>query len=185
LDAEAPSAAPVAIALVMGVSGAGKSTIGACLAKRLGWRFEDADWFHPPENIEKMRGGHALSEADRAAWLQAVAARIEVLRNNGECVVVACSALRRAHRAALIGRRADARLVYLKGGPELVRPRLAARENHFMPASLLQSQYDTLEEPAAAENPVVVASAAPPCVIVDEIVMKLGVRDVIPDNAKR
>jgi carbohydrate kinase (thermoresistant glucokinase family) len=158
----------------MGVSGAGKSTVGACLAKRLGWRFEDADWFHPPENIKKMRAGEALSDSDRAAWLRAIAARIETLRGKGECVVIACSALKRAYRATLIGGRADARLIYLKGDAELIGPRLAARQNHFMPASLLQSQYDTLEEPTASENPIVVFSEAPPSVIVDEIVVKLG-----------
>jgi gluconokinase len=167
-------AGPVAVLLVMGVSGSGKSTIGALLADRLGWLFEDADWFHPAANIEKMRAGHALTEEERAPWLAAIAARIDALRARDQCVVIACSALKRAHRAALIGARHDARLIYIAGPPELIAGRLNSRAGHFMPASLLNSQYETLEPPGADEDPIVVVSAAAPDEIVRHIVAAVG-----------
>jgi gluconokinase len=157
----------------MGVSGSGKSTVGALLAERLGWRFEDADSFHSPANIEKMRAGHPLTEADRRPWLQAVASRIAALRARGECVVVACSALKRAYRTALIGGRSDARLVFLAGAPDLLAARLARRTDHFMPASLLRSQFETLEPPGPEENPIIVSSVRTPEAIVDDIMIKL------------
>jgi gluconokinase len=165
---------PVAIVLVMGVSGSGKSTVGALLARRLGWRFEDADAFHSARNIEKMRAGRALDDDDRAPWLAAITARISALRARGECVVVACSALKRAYRTMLIGGRDEARLVWLAGDPALLAQRLAARQGHFMPGRLLGSQIETLEAPGADENPIVVAGAEAPEAIVERIVAALG-----------
>ncbi|MFL6712390.1 MAG: gluconokinase [Sulfurifustis sp.] len=149
------------IVIVMGLAGAGKSTVGAALARALRWPFIDADDLHPAGNVEKMRRGIALTEADRAPWLDRLRARIDTLLAAEQPAVVACSALRRAYRAYL---RADAvRFVYLKADYELLRARLEARKHHFMNPTLLGSQAALLEEPTDA---VVVDAALP----VDEIV---------------
>ena len=131
----------------MGVSGCGKSTIGALLALRLRWEFEDADWFHPASNIEKMHAGIPLTDEDRRPWLDAVAAWIDQTRRSGRHGVIACSALKRRYRDVLIGNRPDVRLVYLKGDETLIARRLATRHDHFMPRGLLHSQFEALEEP--------------------------------------
>ena len=116
--------APVVV-IVMGVSGCGKSTIGALLALRLRWEFEDADWFHPASNIDKMHAGIPLTDEDRWPWLDAVAAGIDQTRRSGGHGVIACSALKRRYREVLIGSRPDVRLVYLKGDETLIARRLA------------------------------------------------------------
>lgn len=167
-----PPNVPSAI-IVMGVSGSGKSTIAALLASRLGWTFEDADWFHPPENVEKMHSGQPLTDEDRWTWLQAIAAHIDRTRRDGTRCIIACSALKRAYRDVLIGRR-DVRLVYLKGSRDLIARRMAVRHGHFMPISLLASQFDTLEEPTDYEHPIVVSIESRPGKIVSTIVAKLG-----------
>jgi gluconokinase len=170
-----PTPEQPSVILVMGVSGAGKSTIAAMLAVRLGWTYEDADWFHPPVNIEKMHSGRPLSDEDRWPWLQAVTAWIDAARCAGRHGVIACSALKRSYRDVLIGSRGDVRLVYLKGNRELIARRLSLREgHHFMPGSLLESQFATLEEPADDEHPIVVSIDARPHDIVEAIVAKLG-----------
>jgi carbohydrate kinase (thermoresistant glucokinase family) len=155
-----------AVVIVMGVSGSGKSTIGALLASRLGWVFADADQFHPPANIEKMSHGIALTDEDRWPWLEAMAAWIDETRHAKGHGVIACSALKRSYRDILIGERRDVRLVYLRGEEPLIADRMAERHGHFMPESLLQSQFTTLEEPGADENPIVVSIKSQP----DEIV---------------
>ena len=133
--------------VVMGVSGAGKSTVGALLAERLGWPFEDGDSFHPPANVEKMRAGTPLTDEDRWPWLAAIAARIAAARAGGRGVVIACSALRRAYRDVLRDGHADIRFLHLTGEPALIMARQAARQGHYMPASLVASQFATLEPP--------------------------------------
>jgi gluconokinase len=169
-EAEAPS-----ITVVMGVSGAGKSTVAAMLAGRLGWTYEDADWFHPQSNIEKMHSGQALTDEDRWPWLQKIAAWIEATRNAGGHGVIACSALKRAYREILVSSRRDVRIVYLKAERELIARRFTLRHGHFMPASLLDSQFVTLEEPGVEEHPVVVLADARPADIVELIMARLGI----------
>ena len=154
----------------MGVSRSGKTTIGLLLAKRLGWRFEESDRLHPPENVAKMRSGHPLNDADRAPWLAAVAEVIDGWRSRGECGVITCSALKRTYRRQIIGDRRDVRLVYLEGSRELIAGRLATRKDHFMPTSLLESQLATLEPPGRDENPIAISVDQPIELIVGRIV---------------
>ena len=168
-----------AVMIVMGVSGSGKSTIGALLARRLHWEFEDADWLHPASNVDKMHSGIPLTDADRLPWLDAVAAWIDDTRRSGGHAVVACSALKRRYRDILIGERTDVRLVYLKGEETLIARRIATRHEHFMPPSLLHSQFETLEEPGADEAPVTVSIEPQPRQIVAQILSGLAlVEDV-------
>ena len=158
------------IAVIMGVSGSGKTTIGRVLARRLGWLFLEGDALHPPENIAKMKAGHPLDDEDRAPWLAAVAARIDQWRDDGKCGVVACSALKRRYRDIIIGGRADVRLIYLEGSRALIGERLAQRRDHFMPASLLDSQFAALQPPAADEDAITVPADVP----VDAIVARIA-----------
>lgn len=167
---EAP---PLHALIVMGVSGSGKSTVGEALAKRLGWRFEDGDGFHPPANVAKMRAGHPLTDEDRRPWLLAIAAEIARVAAAGDHVVIACSALKRAYREMLLQGRRDARIVFLDGSEELIAARLRKRTGHFMPPGLLASQFDTLEVPAADEHVITVSIDADVETIVDDIVGKL------------
>ncbi len=160
--------------IVMGVSGAGKSTIAERLAARLGWRCEDADRFHPPANIAKMSAGMPLTDDDRWPWLQAIAAEIDRLSAAGERCVVACSALKRAYREVLVHGRRDIRIVYLDGTEELVAERLAQRKGHFMPRGLLTSQFATLQRPGPEERPITVSVDAPVEAIVSDILRQLG-----------
>ena len=157
------------IVIVMGVSGAGKSTVASLLARRRGWRFVEVDDFHPPANIQKMSAGVSLDETDRMPWLTALAAAIDGLRADGLSAAVACSALKSAYRRQLMDGRSGMRLVYLRGDAALIRPRLESRQGHFAPPDLLQSQLVTLEEPGPDENPLVLAAAADPESIVDAI----------------
>jgi gluconokinase len=166
-----------AVIVVMGVSGSGKSTIASMLAHRLHWTYEDGDWFHPKSNVEKMHHGEPLTDEDRWPWLRAIAAWIDKTRRDGSHGIVACSALKRAYRDILVGERPDVRLVFLKGDRDLVARRIAARNGHFMPSSLLDSQFATLEEPVADERPIVVSIAPHPREIVDAIVRKLAVAE--------
>jgi carbohydrate kinase (thermoresistant glucokinase family) len=174
--ADAPSD-KAAVLVVMGVSGSGKSTIAAMLAHRLQWVYEDADWLHPKANIEKMHHGEPLTDADRWPWLYAIADWIDATRKAGKHGVVACSALKRAYREILIGDRPDVRLVFLKGDQDLIARRIAARSDHFMPAELLDSQFEALEEPKEDERPITVSIAPHPRDIVENIIGKLGIAD--------
>jgi gluconokinase len=163
----------VSVVVVMGVSGSGKSTIASMLANKLGWTYEDADWFHPKSNVDKMQAGQPLTDEDRKPWLEAIAGHIDALRKGGEHAVIACSALKRAHRDILIGARPDVRLVYLKGAHDLIARRIAIRHGHFMPPELLDSQFAALEEPRADERPIVTSIAPHPREIVKDIVSTL------------
>jgi len=159
--------------VVMGVSGSGKSTVAALAAVMLGYEFQEGDLLHPPENIEKMRGGAPLTDADRRLWLERVAAKIDSWRVEGKGGVISCSALKRSYRDVIIGARQDVSLVYLKGSYDLIHARLAARHEHFMPAALLDSQFAILEEPAPDEHPIVVGVEGTPTAIAAEIVKRL------------
>jgi len=133
----------------MGVSGCGKTTVGRALAARLGCAFLDADDFHPPENVAKMRGGTPLTDADRAGWLDRLRAEIEAHLAAGTSAVLACSALRAAYRARLRRAGEPVHVAYLRGDFDTIAARLASRAGHYMPVTLLRSQFDTLEEPGA------------------------------------
>jgi carbohydrate kinase (thermoresistant glucokinase family) len=153
------------IVVVMGVSGSGKSTIGALLAARFGCEFLDADEFHPPENVAKMAAGVPLADEDRWPWLERLNAE---LRRHPRAVL-ACSALKQAYRDRL-GAGLDCRFVHLRGSIELIRARLQSRQHRYMPASLLESQFATLEPPAGAID-IDIARPAEDCVtmIVDRL----------------
>ena len=164
------------VVVMMGVSGSGKSTVAALLAAALGCQFQEGDDLHPRENVEKMRSGTPLSDADRLPWLRKIAEGIDGRRARGECGVVTCSALRRSYRDIIIGDRRDVVLVYLKGSRDLIHQRLIARHEHFMPVALLDSQFATLEEPTPDEHPIVVDVGGKPVEIADVIVRRLEAR---------
>jgi gluconokinase len=172
-DNTAPRAPIVHALIVMGVSGSGKTTIAKGLADRLGWRFADGDGFHPPSNVAKMSAGHPLTDEDRWPWLQAIADEIDRVSATGGRVVIACSALKRAYRTVLVHGRDDIRIVYLDGSKELIRARMNARKDHFMPPTLLDSQFATLEPPGPDENPLRVSIDASVNAIIDAIVAQL------------
>lgn len=138
--------------VVMGVSGSGKSLIGAALAGALGLTFVEGDAYHPPGNVDRMSRGIPLTDVDRAGWLRALAARIGDARTNGEGLVLTCSALKRSYRDILRAERGSLRFVFLRGSRDLIAERLAGRRGHFMPPSLLESQFATLEEPMPDED---------------------------------
>jgi len=162
--------------VVMGVSGSGKTTVAAMLAGALHCSFLEGDELHPPANVEKMRSGTPLSDADRLPWLRRIAEAIDGWRDRQESGVVTCSALKRAYRDILIGDRPDVTLVYLKGSRDLIQRRMAARHEHFMPVALLDSQFATLEEPAPGEHAIVVDVGGQPAEIVAAIMRQLRSR---------
>jgi ribose 5-phosphate isomerase A len=162
------------ILVIMGVSGSGKSTIAEELAARLGWPFEEGDTLHPESNVAKMHAGIPLTDADRLPWLERVADWIDGQRAKKQPGIVTCSALKRAYRQIIIGDRPEVRLVYLRGGWDLIAEHLEGRHGHFMPAALLQSQIDTLEEPDPSEDPLTVDVGAPVAQVADEIIRLLG-----------
>jgi len=167
------------ILVIMGVSGSGKSTVAEKLAARLGWSFEEGDTLHPEINIAKMHAGIPLTDTDREPWLDRVAAWIDGQRGKKEPGIITCSALKRAYRQFIIGDRPEVRLVYLRGGRDLIAEHFAGRHDHFMPASLLRSQIDTLEEPDPSEDPLTIDATAPPDQIAEEIIRRLGVATVV------
>ena len=157
----------------MGVSGSGKTTVGEQLAARIGWRYEDADSFHPTGNIAKMSAGQPLTDEDRWPWLRAIAAEINRVAAAGERIVIGCSALRRVYRDVLVHGRDDVRIIYLDGTQEVIANRLGKRRGHFMPPGLLASQFKTLEPPMPDEHPISVPIDAPVETIVDDILSQL------------
>lgn len=156
----------------MGVSGSGKSTIGQLLADSLHWEFADADAFHSPENIEKMRHGIPLNDLDRMPWLLAMQAAIQQWLQDKKNVVLACSALKASYRQILVLDEERVKLIYLKGSFELIQKRLHMRHGHFMSEELLKSQFDALEEPFGA---ITVDVSDPPEVVVHNIRVSLGI----------
>lgn len=156
----------------MGVSGSGKSTIGRALAERLQWRFAEGDEFHSAANIAKMRAGVALTDEDRRPWLDAIAEWIRDARAKDERCVVACSALKRAYRERITAGRDDVRFVYLAGGYDTIARRLATRSGHYMPLSLLRSQFQALEQPFDDEA-ITVPVDDPPMTIVDQVISSI------------
>lgn len=164
------------IVVVMGVSGSGKTTVSALLAGKLGCQFQEGDELHPKANVDKMRSGTPLTDADRMPWLRKIAEEIDGWRARRESGVLTCSALKRAYRDIIIGNRPDVTLVYLKGSQDLIRQRMAARHEHFMPVALLDSQFATLEEPKSDEHPIVVDVGGRPAEIAGEIVRQLKSR---------
>lgn len=136
--------------IIMGVSGCGKTSVGIELASRLNWTFYDGDDFLSPANIAKMAQGTPLSDADRAPWLASLHNLISTCSVEGSTGVLACSALKERYRRILLADNPDVKIVYLKGSYDLIWPRMAARAGHFMRPAMLQSQFDTLEEPADA-----------------------------------
>jgi len=154
------------IIILMGVAGAGKTTVGRRLAAELGWPFYDADDFHPPENVAKMASGMPLTDANRLPWLELMRDLIHDVLQHSESAVVVCSALKAVYREILTRGNSGVRFVYLKATPELIRRRLLGRPGHFMKAEMLDSQFATLEEP---ENALVVDAAQIPERIVEEI----------------
>jgi gluconokinase len=154
---DAPKVTRTGCALVvMGVSGSGKTTVAELLAKQLGWPFMEGDRLHPPANVEKMRQGVPLTDADRAPWLDRIGEELKRWAAEGRSGVMTCSALKRAYRDRIRSRRPDVRFVYLKGSQTLIESRVAARHHEYMPASLLKSQFATLEEPTPDEPVVTV-----------------------------
>jgi gluconokinase len=150
----------------MGVSGSGKSAIGTALAHRLGWDFYDADDFHSPDNIGKMAAGIPLTDEDRAPWLGSLHGLISSCLKAGHPSVLACSALKEQYRQQLLEDSNNVKVVYLKGNIDLIRSRLASRTGHYMKLTMLQSQFDALEEP---RNALVIDAS----LSVDEVVTQI------------
>lgn len=157
----------------MGVSGCGKTTIGEALAERLGLEFGDADDFHDAQNVAKMARGEALTDEDRAAWLSRLGALIDQRLERGEGMVLACSALKERYRRRLGAGQDGVSLVYLRATPELAQRRLEARKSHFMPSSLVASQFGDLEEPADA---IMLDADQPVEAIVSQVLRELSHR---------
>ena len=172
------------ILVVMGVSSSGKTTVAKFLADALGCPFREGDDLHPQANVDKMRSGLPLTDADRRPWLNTIASELDRWRARGESGVLTCSALKRAYRAKIIGDRRDVTLVYLSGSYERVKRRMAARRNHFMPVALLDSQFAALEPPGADEHPITVAVEGSGVAIAGEVARELVERQRRkPDSA--
>ena len=161
--------------VIMGVTGAGKSTVGTLIAERLGVGFRDADDFHSRGNVAKMSAGTPLTDDDRRPWLDAIGAHLAAHRGTG-CVVT-CSALKRGYRDRLRAAAPDLRFIHLHGEVALVAARQAARQGHFMPASLIASQFATLEPPAPEERVIALDVAASPAVLADAAIAALQETD--------
>jgi gluconokinase len=162
------------IIIVMGVSGSGKSRVGQALAQRLGWQFRDADDFHTQAAKEKMKQAIPLNDQDRQPWLEAMRSAMDQWLIAGKNTVLACSALKSSYRQVLHLQDSRVQFIYLQGSFELIYKRLKNRQNHFMKESLLQSQFETLEEPTPTEAIYIDASQSPE-VIVQSVINKLDI----------
>jgi len=154
----------------MGVAGSGKTTVGELLAQQLGWSFYDADGFHPPENIKKMANGIPLNDVDRAPWLTALHSLISTSLRENRPAVLACSALKESYRQRLLEESDGVQIVYLKGSYDLLWSRLSHRKDHYMKPQMLQSQFETLEEPV---NALTLDVSMPVMNLVNEILKQL------------
>jgi gluconokinase len=175
------SAKPTCV-VVMGVSGAGKSTVARLLADRLDWPMAEADEFHPAGNIEKMSAGTPLTDADREPWLAAIRDWITARAAAGGSAVVTCSALKRAYRDVLRDADARVRFVYLHGTADVIGDRMRHRSGHFMPPSLLRSQFEVLEPLRSDEDGATVDVAGTPDLIVEEAVTRLDLAAASPGH---
>src|ERR1700730_4787044 len=160
----------------MGVSGVGKTTVGNLLAERLGVEFLEGDRFHPPANIAKMKNGEPLTHGDRRAWLRNFVGELAARRAAGKVVVLACSALRRRYRDILRAGHDDVDFVFLHADQAVIQQRLDARRDHFMPPSLLDSQFAALEKPGSDERVITVDANQPPEAIVETVLKHLALR---------
>ncbi|MBT3361144.1 MAG: gluconokinase [Rhodospirillales bacterium] len=167
------------VIILMGVSGSGKSVVGNILSKAIASGYAEGDEFHSEANVEKMRGGTPLNDEDRWPWLDSMAEAIDGWRAEGKTMILACSALKRVYRDILMGSRDDVLAVHLKGSKELISSRLSVRKHEYMPSTLLQSQFDTLEEPDDSENVITVSIDATPETIVKNIVDRLKARGLV------
>ncbi|TMF52192.1 MAG: gluconokinase [Chloroflexi bacterium] len=165
------------VLVLMGVSGCGKTTVAAILARRLGWPFEEGDALHPQANIEKMAAGHSLTDVDRWPWLAKVADWIDKRLDAGENGLITCSALKRSYRDLINRRGSGLMFVFLAGSKETIAARLAARHGHFMRASLLDSQFADLDEPAADEPAIRVEIGPPAAEIAEQIIEDFGLAE--------
>lgn len=166
---------PAAI-IVMGVAGCGKSTVGEALADRLGWRFIEGDALHPPENVARMAAGHPLTDENREGWLDAIGQAITNALGEGDRVVATCSALKRKYRDRLRGWSDAILFVHVVIDKETARVRVGSRKGHFMPSSLVDSQFATLETPAADEGAVTVDGTSPLAQILSQVEAALNPR---------
>jgi carbohydrate kinase (thermoresistant glucokinase family) len=151
-----PGEIPKLVLIVMGVSGSGKSTVAEALNQHLHWPYQEGDELHPPSNVQKMHHGVPLTDEDRAPWLAAIRTWIDARVAAGEPGLITCSALKRRYRDGLVDGRRQVRLLYLQASKQVLQDRLERRAGHFMPASLLESQLQTLEPPGPDEHPLVV-----------------------------
>jgi gluconokinase len=158
----------------MGVSGSGKSAVAEIVAAQLGWPYQEGDALHPQSNIEKMKAGQPLTDEDRARWLETVAEWVDGRLEAGENGIITCSALKRSYRELINRRHSGVLFVYLAGSKATIAARLAERQGHFMPSSLLDSQLADLEEPAPDEPHIRVDIGAAPIEIAQEILLQLG-----------
>ena len=177
------SPVPAPLVVVMGVTGCGKSTVGQLLADRLGVPFVEGDALHPPENVERMARGIALTDDDRRGWLQALAQRIDAAchQQHQQGLVVSCSALKRAYREVLRAASPNLAFVYLHGSHTLIAERLAARVGHYMPASLLPSQFQILEVPAPDELALTLDVSLPPHTLAEQAAAWVQSQPTRPD----
>jgi gluconokinase len=157
--------------VVLGVAGSGKTTLGQALGQRLSWEFRDADGFHPAANIAKMKAGTPLQDEDRWPWLRAIRSHMESEQAAGRSGIIACSALKEIYRDTLGRGEPWIRFVHLNGSRDLIEGRMRAREGHFMPVSLLDSQFATLESPADA---ITLDISQPPEALVEEVLRRIA-----------